>query len=161
MTRPESSLSFTHIFGLDEIDRGKRKINSDYYYIFEPKNSRHVYRHLLFLAWNVSRVAKDHNRIFMCGSVHKLDKATSEIMKSLYLTRIPCIFETIDRLYWDDIKKGPRTGRVGQQEKPGDLMYRLPVRMRQLEKTYDLYSLTADKLIQLLGKEFQFDDMKK
>jgi hypothetical protein len=28
--------------------------------------------------------------------------------------------------------------------------------MRQLEKTYDLYSLSADQLIELLGTEFSF-----
>jgi hypothetical protein len=39
--------------------------------------------------------------------------------------------------------------------KPGDLVHRFPIRIRQLEKTYDLVSLTADQLIELLGDEFQ------
>jgi hypothetical protein len=33
-------------------------------------------------------------------------------------------------------------------------MHRFPIRIRQLEKTYDLVSLTADQLIELLGDEF-------
>ena len=34
-------------------------------------------------------------------------------------------------------------------------MHRFPIRIRQLEKTYDLVSLTADQLIELLGDEFR------
>ncbi len=38
---------------------------------------------------------------------------------------------------------------------PGDLRNRFPIRIRQLKKTYDLLSLNADQLIELLGDEFQ------
>ena len=34
-------------------------------------------------------------------------------------------------------------------------MHRFTIRIRQLEKTYDLQSLTADQLIELLGNEFK------
>ena len=38
-----------------------------------------------------------------------------------------------------------------------DLTHRFLLRISQLEFTYDLSSLTADQLIEILGEEFQFD----
>lgn len=136
---------------------GYRDVKNDYAYIFEPRNPRHFYRHLLFLAWRILCIAPNHNRLFLSGSLSSLDKVTSEVLKRLYVTRIPCIFEVLDRLYWDERRGRARVGITDQQSvKPGDLIHRFPVRMRQLEKTYDLFSLNAAQLIELLGDEFNF-----
>ncbi len=137
---------------------GRRLVRNSYHYIFEPKNSRHFYRHLLFIAWRIQNVAPSHNRLMLSSSISTLDKATSEVMKRLYLTRIPCIFEVLDRLYWDEERGRIRLGVVGQVVRAGDLMHRFPLRIRQLEMTYDLQSLNADQLIDLLGDEFQRDE---
>lgn len=135
---------------------GIRSVKNDYYYVFEPNNSRHFYRHLLFISWRVLQLAPDHNRLFLNNPVSRLDGVTTEVMKRLYLTRIPCIFEVLDRLYWDQGRGGARPGMVDSQRvRPGNLVHRLPIRIRQLEKTYDLYSLDADQLIELLGSEFR------
>ncbi|MDA8564074.1 hypothetical protein N9L06_06440 [Mariniblastus sp.] len=89
------------------------------------------------------------------SKVNVLDKVTTEVMKRLYLTRIPAIFETLDRLYWDEESNGPKVGIVSPNKiAKGDLAHRLPIRLRQLEKTFDLYSLSAHQLIELLGDEF-------
>lgn len=79
-------------------------------------------------------------------------------MKRLFLTRIPCIFEVLDRVYWDESRARARTGVVQGTVKPGDLRHRFPIRIRQLEMTYDLFSLIANQLIELLGREFQFEN---
>lgn len=80
-------------------------------------------------------------------------------MKRLYLTRIPCFFEVLDRIYWEPELGRSRKGVVDAvRVTAGDLSHRLPLRIRQLEKTYDLQSLTADALIELLGDEFRFND---
>ena len=151
--------SWLTLFYFDEVcpvRDGKRRVKNDYYYIFDPKNSRHVYRHLLFIAWRVRCIAPDHNRLFLRTPVSSLDKVTTEVMKRLYLTRIPCIFEVLDRLYWDDKRRRARVGIVQSNTvRPGDLSHRFPIRIQQLEKTYDLHSLDADQMIELLGEEFQ------
>lgn len=134
----------------------KRVVRNDYHYIFEPKNSRHYYRHLLFISWRVLQVSKSHNRLILNSPLATLDKVTAEIMKRLFLTRIPCIFEVLDELYWDKQRGKPRTGIVDfRKVKPGNLNHRFPMHIRQLEKTYDLYSLSAANLIELLGPEFR------
>ena len=87
-----------------------------------------------------------------------MDQVTTEVMKRLFLTRIPCIFEVLDHLYWDEQRGRARTGMVTRASiKAGDLIHRLPIRIRQLEMTYDVFSLTADQMIELLGEEFQFE----
>jgi len=137
-----------------EID-GERKVRNDYTYIFMPDQSLYFYRHLLFVAWYAKYVSPMHNRLFLDTTIYQLDKFTQDIMKRLYLTRIDCIFEVLDRLYWDRQTNRPRKG-VNSPGKitAGDLTHRFPTRIRQLEKTYDLMSLSADQLLELLGEEF-------
>lgn len=134
----------------------KRTVKNDYYYIFEPKNSRHYYRHLLFVSWQLYRLAGHYNRMFMRTRVSSLDGITTEVMKRLFLTRIPCMFEVLDRLYWNEDQNRPRSGITGNKPVAGNLRHRLPIRIAQLEKTYDLMSLNADQLLMLLGGEFAF-----
>lgn len=135
---------------------GRRSVKNDYHYVFEHKNSRHFYRHLLFVSWQIRRIGGLHTRLFTGTKLSTLDKVTTEVMKRLYLTRIPCIFEVLDRLYWDEARGRARPGITDfQKETPGDLVHRLPLRLRQLEMTYDLQDLTAEQLLQLLGDEFR------
>ena len=137
-----------------EID-GERKVRNDYTYVFMPDQSMYFYRHLLFIAWYAKAVAPEHNRLFLDTTLHQLDKFTEDIFKRLYLTRIECIFEVLDRLYWDRGTNRPRKGvNSPRNVVAGDLIHRFPTRIRQLEKTYDLMSLTADQLLELLGDEF-------
>lgn len=133
-----------------------RTVRNDYTYIYMPEESHYFYRHLLFVAWYLQHLAPTHNRLFLEMPIHRLDKFTEGVTKRLYLTRIPCLFEVLDRLYWDEHTGRPRKGVVSPGKvTAGDLVHRFPVRIRQLEKTYDLQSLDADQLMRLLGEEFQ------
>lgn len=60
----------------------------------------------------------------------------------------------LHELYWDPHRRGPRKGITPSKPRPGDLRHRLPIRIQQLEKTYDLQSVSASQLISLLGDEF-------
>ncbi|TWU23244.1 hypothetical protein Pla52o_27800 [Novipirellula galeiformis] len=147
------------LFYFDQIcptGNGNRKVRNDYTYIYMPDESRYFYRHLLFIAWQVKQVAPECNRLFLDSSLVTLDKLTTEVFKRLYLTRIPCLFELLDRLYWDCSNNRPAKGIVSPHKiSAGDLVHRFPTRIRQLEKTYDLQSLDADQLLEILGDEFR------
>lgn len=133
---------------------GLRNVKNDYYYVFEPNNARHSYRHLLSVSWQIQRIAPNHNRLMLMTPLSSLDAVTTEVMKRLYLTRIPCIFEVLDTLYWDAERSAPRRGITRALPTRGNLRHRLPIRIQQLEKTFDLQSVTATQLIGLLGDEF-------
>lgn len=147
------------LFYFDQVcpaSNGSRKVRNDYTYIYMPDESRYFYRHLLFIAWQVKQLAPKHNRLFLDSSLVTLDKMTTEVFKKLFLTRIPCLFELLDRLYWDCANNRPAKGVVSPHKvSAGDLVHRLPTRIRQLEKTYDLHSLEANQLLEILGDEFQ------
>jgi hypothetical protein len=147
------------LFYFDEVcpvQNGRRSVKNDYAYIYEPDNSRHFYRHRLYLAWYVITLAPTHNRLFLTVPLRSLDKYSEEVFKRLFLTRIPAIFEVLDTLYWDERRGRARPGLVSPRSiKPGDIVHRLPATVRQLEKTYDLISLNAEQLLDLLGPEFQ------
>lgn len=151
--------SWLSLFYLDSIapsHSGQRTIKGEYYYILDAADSRYVYRHLLRIAWRVLKVSPEHNRLMLSTPASQLDKVSERVMSRLYLTRIPCFFEVLDRLYWDERNEKVKTGVANQKSpRPGDLTHRLPVRIRQLDLTYDLQSLSADQLIELLGDEFK------
>ena len=141
---------------------GLVKVRNDYTYIYEAKNMRHFYRHLLFISWRILDISPRYNRLFLDRSVSSLDRLTEEVMKKLYLTRIPCLFEVIDRIYWDPNTNRPRRGVTDSvRVTEGDLTHRFPTKIRQLEKTYDLQSLDADQLLELLGDEFDFNGTRR
>ena len=149
-------LSLFYFDQICPIFNGNRTVRNDYTYIYMPDESRYYYRHLLFIAWRVKHVAPEHNRLFLDSSLVTLDKMTTEVFKSLYLTRIPCLFELLDRLYWDSANGRPARGIVSPGKvSAGDLIHRFPTRIRQLEKTYDLQTLDANQLLEILGDEFQ------
>lgn len=151
--------SWLSLFYFDSVcnrSQGKWNVKNDYFYIFAPGNVRHFYRHLLFISWHMLRLTPDFHRLFLSGPVATLPKVISEVAMRLYITRIPAIFEVLDRLYWDETRKRHKVGITDTKVHAGDLTHRFPTRIRQLEKTYDLMSLDADQLLELLGEEFSF-----
>jgi hypothetical protein len=135
--------------------QGKRRVNNDCHYIYEPV-SRYYCRHLLFISWRILDITKTHHRLFSTTKISILDRVTLEVFGKLYLVRIPCIFEVLDRIYWKEQSERVRKNVAGSEIMKGDLTHRFPMMIQQLEKTYDLQSLSADQLIGLLGSEFDF-----
>lgn len=134
---------------------GRRKVRNDYSYVFMHDRSLYFYRHLLFIAWYIKATTPTYNRLFLNCPLHSLDKFTEEVFKRLHLTRIKCVFEVLDWLYWDREKGRPRRGVLTRNKtSPGNLITRFPTRIRQLERTYDLHCLSACQLLGLLGEEF-------
>lgn len=151
--------SWLTLFYFDSIcpdSGGTRSVKTIEHYIYEPDHPYRSYRHLLRCGWQALRDAPEHHRLLLHGPLSRIDHVAAEVLKRLYLMRIPCIFEVVDRLYWDERRGCPKRGITSSgRPKPGDLRSRLPKRLRQLEKTFDLFSLTADQLIDLLGDEFR------
>ena len=139
---------------------GKREIYEEKRYIFDFSSYRNRGNHILQMTWRIIEIAPQFNRIMTSTPPDKINKTCWYIMSSPYLTRIKCIFEVIDRLYWDEKTGGPKFGLIESKKKPGALVYRFLPRIHQLEKNYDLTELDADTLIELLGKEFDFGKKK-
>ena len=146
------------LFYLDDVcppSAGGREVKADYYYVYESDQALYHYRHLLRVSFEVIRRAPDHHRLFLNTPMDKLGGATEKVMRRLFLTRIDAIFEVMDRLYYDEAKGRAKRRIADPRPRPGDLINRLPRRVQQLQRTYDLNVIDADRLLDLLGPEFK------
>ena len=132
-------------------------VRKGYTYILDPQPKRD-YQHLLFVswrAWSIATSRNQHHRLIMDTPVNTLDTVTREVMKNPSLIRIPCIFEVLDCVYWNT-KTNKARKNITSETREGNISKRFPDVIRQLEVTYDLQSLNAKQLIELLGDEFDF-----
>jgi len=135
---------------------GKRKVLAHAHYLFDPHNSKRRYRHLLHTPFQLVSELPDYNRIFLDADVKIHGDLMEQTMGRLYLMRLPGVRAAIERLYLDEATGRMKRGAMSSgNTKRGDLRHRLPVRIRQLEKTYDLAALDGERLVALLGPEFE------
>jgi len=133
---------------------GSRRVLRPHYYVVSSEDSRYHSRHLLASAFLIKTVSPRNNRVFLDSPISSLGKVSERTLNRLFILRIPAVFEVIDRLYFDEGLGQIKEGIATPSPRAGDLAHRLPARIRQLEKTYDLHSLNADQLVSLLGDEF-------
>lgn len=136
--------------------KGKRRVLNAYHYIHFANDGLWHYRHLIGSSYQIYDQANGYDELFLNGPPSSLGKITEDVMRRLYLTRIGAIWEVMERLYYDPVRGRPKIGLTNTANpRAGDLLNRLPRRIRQLERTYDLQSLNADQLLDLLGDEFR------
>ncbi|MBC8870462.1 MAG: hypothetical protein H8E44_13655 [Planctomycetes bacterium] len=133
---------------------GKRRILTPHYYVTFSEDERYHARHLLASSYLIRKVSPQHNRVFLESPITTLGKVIERTLNRLFVLRVPAVFEVIDRLYFDQSRGRVKKGIAMPTPRAGDLANRLPARIRQLERTYDLHSLPADQLIELMGDEF-------
>ena len=149
-------LAMFYFDDLCPVQDGKRKVLSDWYYIYMVDQMLYWYRHLIVNPYEIYSRAQGFDEAFLTGPPSVLGGFSENTMRSLYVTRIDCIWEVMQRLYFDP-RRGtvkPGVAKTSGSPKAGDLS-RLGRRIRQLEKTYDLQSLNADRFLALLGDEFK------
>jgi rubredoxin len=132
-----------------------REVGADARYIYDPQNGRRRYRHLLATPVSIFQAIPDYNRLILDAPLDTHGDLLEQFLGRLYLFRVPSVRELAERLYYDEDQGQPKPGISPKKPRPGDLRNRLPVRIQQLQLTYDLAELSADRLLELLGDEFQ------
>lgn len=152
---------------------GVRKLqNTDYYYILdvgiepgEKPRRRYPYRHQLLTPFRVIMELGPEAGFLLGADVRRHGEAVEQLLGRLGVLRIPAVSDVVTKLYFDPnspsgLKKGSmnkarkRKGG-GQIPQAGGLRDRFPLQVRRLERNYDIYSVDAMRLIELLGPEFQ------
>jgi hypothetical protein len=151
--------SWLSLFFFDNVcpaQNGRRKVKAPAHYILDPFNHQRRYRHLLATPYQIMLEIPDHNRIYLDSPIETHGEIIEQTMSKLYLMRVPAVREVIDRLYFDQASGKPKRGLFPKKEsaRPGDLRNRLPIRIQQLQKTYDISALDGPRLLALLGGEF-------
>lgn len=131
---------------------GKRVPGRDYRHI--PDTSyRHRHRHLIAGPYSVFQLHGEKARLLLGSPLHKENHFHHQIASRQNLITNPNIMEALDILYFDQKTQRPKRGAQNQGT-PGCL-YRFIDIIQQLDVTYDLHSIKADRLISLLPKEFK------
>ncbi|MBX3374708.1 MAG: hypothetical protein KF817_12825 [Phycisphaeraceae bacterium] len=133
---------------------GKRVVRNDYHYVLEAGRFAYAYRHILCISWQIMQREPVFNRLLLDGNVYELTMIVDRAMRQAAATRIPAYFEVIDRLYWNPATKRPKSG-CQTDRLPGNIQVRLPTRLAQLARTWDLAYLDAEHILDLLGPEFE------
>jgi hypothetical protein len=134
---------------------GRRKVNQRAHYIPEVDNHQRRYRHLLLAPFVVRHWAPDHNGLWLDIDVSVHGEMMEQTLSKLYLLRVRGIREAIHELYQDKNTGKIKRGLFSTKKpKKGDLRTRLPARIQQLRRTYDIDAVSGAVLLDLLGPEF-------
>ncbi len=138
---------------------GTRKVGKEYRYVLtpvsDPEHFRHYYRHLLAGAYTIHNLhaSRDVGRILLCGAVEKFDDFNEQLASRQEFVTNSGLMGAVDVLYFDETKSKPKRGAASNKRKPGTLRRFVDV-IQQLDLTYDLYSMTAKELVDILPGEF-------
>lgn len=112
------------------------------------------YRHLLagpFYVYQAHRDDPERAIALLCGPAHMVSDVYLEIADSQALVTSKGVVQAVKRLYYDSTRRAIRK-RVSR-DYPGGVR-RFAAIMHQLDATWDLQSLSADDIIEMLPPEF-------
>lgn len=134
--------------------KGKRQPGDRARWIPEADNFQRFYRHLLvgpYLIFQYYRKQPDVANVLLCQPVHTPGELVEQFASRQEIMTNRAVIEAATRLYYD-----PATGtpKKGASTKAAGSARRLASFIGQLDLTWDLYSLTAERFIEFLPPEF-------
>lgn len=134
---------------------GKRKALAPYNYVYGQTFAQRRKQHIIAVSVQMYELCPS-SRLILDTPVTRLTKVVECVSTRLFFQRISGLFPLLDRMYYDPQRNAAKAGIIDARvTKPGDLVNRLPARIRQLEVTHDLTNLNAEQLLNLLGDEFR------
>ena len=134
---------------------GRRNPGNDYRHI-PSSDWRHFYRHLIRGPVRIYRLFRERPEtaaIVLCQRPSSPGDYAEQLASRQERITNPAIIEAANRLYYDQERQLPKRGAAANWPKPGSLR-RFGDLLNQLDLTYDLYSLSADDLLDILPEEF-------
>ena len=131
----------------------RRKPRERACYVPAIGEARRHYRHLLAGPWRVYRAHRDDPRramVLLYQPLHKLNHFVYQLVSRQELVTNPAVIGSATRLYLSPQDR-PRRGASGQG--PGGV-FRFAALMNQIDLTWDLYEMTADRILDMLPAEF-------
>jgi len=147
--------SWLDLFYLDQTcpldNEGKRYPGADYRHILSL-DFRHKYRHLLFGPFRIYVAHPDSAYSLLCGAIDKPGDFNEQVGSRIEKISNNGLIRSLDMLYYDKdcdrIKRG-----ASDRKKKGSLRRFLDI-TDQFDVTYDLFSMTPEKIDNLLPEEF-------
>jgi hypothetical protein len=132
----------------------RKPFKEEYRYIPASSNFQKYYRHLLFGPYVVYRAHKDTSQNAMCllaGPVHVTNDIIEQLASRNELVSNPSVVEAATRLYIDSVSGDFKKGAKGSGKGSPRRFHKV---LEQFDLTFDIYGSTADRIIELLPKEF-------
>ncbi len=133
---------------------GKRKLRDRAHYIPSLNDFRSYYRHLLMGPWSLAVAHRNSLYVLdaiLAGELHSHGELIEQIASQSLLVTAEAVLGVTRMLYYDESKKSVKRGAASQG---AGSVRRLTSICRQLDLTYDLQSISAEKLLSLLPREF-------
>lgn len=147
--------SWLSLFYFDQVcpadPGGARRPGRDYRHI-PDRSYRYRHRHLLAGPYHIHHLHGYEARLLLCSPLFRENHFHHELASRQSFITNPAIIEAATILYFDEVKGRPRLGSQSGG-KPGTLLRFVDV-IQQLDVTYDLYSMSSEKLLSLLPPEF-------
>jgi len=130
----------------------ERVIKEDAKYICSS-DYRDYYRHLVSGPYSIySLHGAENSRIFLYSRVNEHNDFIEQFASRQFIISHKNIVEAIYRLYFDSKKRQPKEG-AQTRTRPGNIRRFVRV-IQQFELTYDIYTMSADSILDLLPPEF-------
>jgi hypothetical protein len=147
-----SWLAYIWLDQLCPLVSGKRKVLETARYVCSTDYSD-FYRHFVAAPYDIySRHGEHNSRIFLSSPVSIHNDFVEQIGSRQDYISNSSLIEALHVLYWNDDSKTPRRG-AQTHSNPGGLRRFVSI-MRQLELTYDIFTISVDKILELLPEEF-------
>jgi hypothetical protein len=147
------------LFYFDELcpsdAHGRRKPLRPYHYLPVNSDYRLYYRHLLAGPYRIYRTHRDNPLralVFLLGPLHVVGHFVYQLASRQELVTNPAVVEAATRLYVDRERSRYKRGAVS--EKTRGSVFRYVKILDQLDVTWDLYSMTAERILGCLPDEF-------
>jgi hypothetical protein len=135
---------------------GFRKAGEDYRYIPSGGFGKGAHRHLLKIPFMIFKAHGLVARVMLVSDLTKPGNINEEISSRQKFISNRSILAVLEKLYYDSDKNGIKRGIDDKKKvltKKGSLRRFVQV-MQQFELTYDLYSMPAESMVNLLPDDF-------
>jgi len=130
---------------------GIRKPGEAAIWVPQPDVWRRYYRHYLASIWRVYRGQKQMGeklRVLLSGPVNTPGELWGQVAAYQWMIANTSLLEAVSKLYWDDAKNERKRGAGGESPR------RLAKVLKQLARTWDFESMTAEQIVNMLPDEF-------
>jgi len=135
-----------------KLPSGLRSVRESARYAYGDDYKRR-YRHRIFGPIDLySRLGKP-SQLLIHGEPSTISDWEEQTASRYQISSNRGVADALHRLYWDEKKGSPKRGAAPNKRTPGTLR-RFSDLVQQLDRTYDLVSIEADAILDLLPKEF-------
>jgi len=142
------------VFWFDQLApkrNGSRVVRETARYVYTP-GYRKYYRHLVLTSWDLCSQHGELSRPLLHTSPDTLSDLLEQVASRQNVVASNAIMRVVYSLYWDPERERPKPHAADRNYRGN--VRRLITVLDQFHRTFDLYSMAASEIIELLPKEF-------